>query len=119
MPQVRLNQIAGANRQAVVQSELASRHPGATIQNEVYLRMADGRRAIDPLTGRARRIDSVVIQNGRVVDSVEVTSLTARKTEQIRREIRIRNNGGTFIRDRSSGQLIDMSGTPTRVDRRN
>lgn len=115
---VRANQLAGASREALVRSELAAKYPGAVVQNEVYLRTVSGAHAIDPLTGTARRIDSIVIQNGRVVDSVEVTSLTANKTAQIRKEFRIRNNGGTFIRDRATGQLIDLSQTPTQVIRR-
>jgi exopolysaccharide biosynthesis protein len=115
---VRANQLAGASREALVRSELAAKYPGAAIQNEVYLRTASGARAIDPLTGTARRIDSVVIQNGRVVDSVEVTSLTASKDAQVFKEFSIRNNGGTFIRDRATGQLLDISQVPTQLARK-
>lgn len=109
---VRANQLAGASREALVRSELAAKYLGATIQNEVYLRTANGKRAIDPFSGEARRIDAVVIQNRRVVDSVEVTSLTANKDAQFLKEMNIRNNGGTFIRDRATGQLLDISQIP-------
>ncbi|WP_222927040.1 LysM peptidoglycan-binding domain-containing protein [Sphingomonas gilva] len=115
---VRANQLAGASREALVRAELAAQYPAGRIMSEVYLRSANGKRAIDPLTGTARRIDSVVIQNGRVLDAVEVTSMNANKTVQLRKELRIRNNGDTFVRDRASGQLIDISGTPTRTVRK-
>ncbi len=94
---VRANQLAGAGREALARAELEAKFPGASIQNEAYLRGANGKRAIDPLTGTARRIDSVVIQDGRVLDSVEVTSMTASKDAQVLKELRIRNNGGTYI----------------------
>jgi hypothetical protein len=115
---VNLNAHMGKVRQNLVESELRAQYPNATIQSEVYLRTASGARAIDPLTGTARRIDSVVIQNGRVLDSVEVTSLTANKRAQILKEQSIRNNGGTFIRDRATGQLIDIGQVPTQIIRR-
>jgi hypothetical protein len=115
---VRANQLAGASREALVRSELAARYPGATVQNEVYLRTASGQRALDPLTGQARRLDSVVIQGGRLLDSVEVTSLNANKAAQIAREMRIRQSGGTFIRDRATGALLDISQIPTRIVRK-
>jgi hypothetical protein len=114
---VRANQLAGASREALVRGQLAARNPGATIQNEVYLRTANGRRALDPLTGKARRLDSVVIRDGAVIDSVEVTSTTANKAAQIAKEMRIRNAGGIFVRDRITGALIDLSRIPTRVVR--
>ena len=63
-------------------------------------------------------IDSVVIQGGRVLDSVEATSMTANKRAQILKEQSVRNNGGTFIRDRATGQLIDISNVPTRIVRK-
>lgn len=115
---VRANQLAGSGREALARAELEALHPGASIQNEVYLRSANGKRAIDPFTGEARRIDSVVLQNGRALDSVEVTSQTANKAAQIAKENRIRNNGGTFVRDRATGNLIDISQVPTRIVRK-
>lgn len=102
----------------MVRAELGAKYPGATVQNEVYLRGANGKRALDPLTGEGRRIDSIVIQNGGVLDSVEVTSMNANKAAQIAKEMRIRNSGGTFIRDRATGNLIDISNVPTRIIRK-
>lgn len=116
---MRANQLAGSGREALARAELETQFPGASIQNEVYLRGANGKRAIDPFTGEARRIDSVVIQDGRVLDSVEVTSQTANKAAQIAKENRIRQNGGTFVRDRATGNLIDISQIPTRIVRKN
>jgi hypothetical protein len=115
---VRANQLAGASREALVRAELSATYPGAAVQNEVYLRLPTGARALDPLTGTARRIDSVVVQGGRVVDSVEVTSMTANKAAQIAREMRIRQSGGVFVRDRSSGNLLEIGQVPTRIVRR-
>lgn len=112
------NRIDGTARQALVDSELAVQYPLASIQSESYLRLGTGRRAIDPLTGTARRIDSVVIQDSRVLDSVETTSMTASKDAQILKEMRIREAGGTFVRDRSTGQLLDISEVPTRIVRK-
>jgi len=97
---------------------LERQNPGATVQREQYLRTADGRIAKDPLTGKARRIDHVVITNDVATDSVETTSLTATKAEQLAREGRIRSSGGVFVRDRTTGKLIDLSNVPTRIIRK-
>ena len=76
-------------------------------------------KAVDPFTGTGRRIDHVVIQNGRALDSVETTSQTATKAAQIAKENRIRQQGGTFVRDRGTGQLIDLKDVPTQIIRKN
>jgi YD repeat-containing protein len=112
------NQMAGASRQALVDRELALQYPNATVQSERYLRLENGERAIDPLSGTARRIDSVVVEKGAVLDSVETTSLTASKDAQILKEMRIRQSGGTFVRDKMTGQLVDISQIPTRIVRK-
>lgn len=116
---VRANQLAGSSREALARAELEALFPGASVQNEVYLRFADGKRALDPITGEGRRIDAVVLHNGRALDSVEVTSQTANKAAQIAKEMRIRENGGTFVRDRVTRNLIDVSQVPTRIVRKN
>ena len=115
---VRANQIAGAKRQALVDAELAEKYPDATIQSERTLRNADGTRAIDKVDGIGRRVDTVVIRDGKVIDVVETTSMTADKYAQIARENRIRAAGGTFIRDKTTGQLLDISQVPTREVRK-
>ena len=72
----------------------------------------------DPVTGEARRIDFVVVKDGKVVDSIEVTSKTADKTGQSAKETRIRENGGNYIRD-SNGNLIKIpDNVQTRIERR-
>ncbi|MEM6776421.1 MAG: hypothetical protein AAF670_02120, partial [Planctomycetota bacterium] len=51
-------------------------------------------------------------------DYQTVPSKTADKAAQIAKEARIRANGGTFIRDKFTRELIDVSNVPTRVTRR-
>jgi len=69
--------------------------------------------------GTGRRIDHVIIENNLGKYSIETTSKTAYKNAQLLKEIRIRNNGGVFIRDRITGELIDFSNIPTRIIRVN
>lgn len=60
----------------------------------------------------------MAIKNGKAVDSIEVTSITADKTEQSAKEERIRANGGNYIRD-NNGNLIEIpSDIYTRIERR-
>jgi hypothetical protein len=59
-----------------------------------------------------------VIQDGKAVRSVETTSMTADKAAQIAKENRIRESGGTFVRDKETGKLIDLKDVPTELDRR-
>ena len=114
------NLIAGEKRANLVLTDLQTKYPSATIQKEVYLRSADGRKAIDPLSNNeGRRIDFVVIENGKVIDSVEVTSMRANKLSQQAKEDNIRQNGGTFIKDRATGKLLDISNIKTTLERRN
>jgi hypothetical protein len=108
----------GTGREDLVAVELSEQYPGANVLAERFLRLADGKRAIDPLTGTARRIDFVVSKDGAALDAVETTSLTASKAAQIAKENRIRALGGTFVRDPATGALIDLSNTPTRIIRR-
>ena len=112
------NKQLGTARERSVAIELQQQYPGASVQAERILRTGDGLRAIDPLTGTARRIDHVVIQNGIVIDSVETTSLTANKAAQIAKENRIRQLGGTFVRDLETGQIVDLSNIQTRIVRK-
>lgn len=79
---------------------------GYIIEDEVYLRDKDGNIVRDPVTGERRRVDFVVIEDGKVIKSYEVTSLTAPKEDQMAKEARIRENGGNYIRDEETGELI-------------
>lgn len=63
----------------------------------------------DPDTGERRRVDTAVIENGRA-QTYEVTSPLANKTDQLDKERRILKSGGTYIRDRSTGDLVPVSG---------
>jgi RHS repeat-associated protein len=122
--QVVKNAVDGARREAEVYRELQQANPGADVLKQPYLRDASGKRAIDPRTGEARRIDNAVVQDGKVVDRVEVTSQrnfdNGGKRNQIDKEQRIINNGGTYIRG-TDGKLINFANptggvtTPSRV----
>lgn len=116
------NKIDGLRREGDVHDELKEKNPaekGYKIESEVYLRDENSNIMKDPVTGEARRIDFVVTKDGKVVDSVEVTSKTADKTAQLAKEERIRENGGNYIKD-SEGNLLRVSDDiHTRVERRN
>ena len=115
---LRINQESGYIREAEEAVQLKKENPTASVQSERYLRDADGKILKDPVTGEARRIDFAVIENGQVKKLVETTSLTASKTAQTLREGRIRAAGGTYIRDRQTHKLIDVSKVPTEIKRR-
>lgn len=120
--QIELNRIDGAAREAQVLSELEKDYPseeGYTVQSESYLRNETGEIVKDPVTGEARRIDLVVIKDGQVIKSVEVTSETAPKDVQSAKEDRIREAGGNFVKDQSTGELVQFaSGVKTEIVRR-
>lgn len=115
------NKEEGLRREIEVGEDLEEKYPeedGYKIESEVYLRDENGDIAKDKETGESRRIDYVVIKDGKVVDSIEVTSKTADKTEQSAKEERIRENGGNYIKD-SDGNLIEIpDNVKTRIERR-
>lgn len=115
------NKMDGLAREKEVAEELKSKYPpekGYQIVSEVYLRDKDGNIVKDTVTGEARRVDFIVVKNGKVVDSIEVTSKTANKMEQSAKEERIRDNGGNYIRD-NNGNLVEIPSTVhTRIERR-
>ena len=111
------NYVAGSRREQQTRTELAQQYPNGSVQDQQYLRDKNGNIAIDPNTGTARRLDHVVIVGGLVVDVVETTSLTASKNAQMQHEVETRNAGGTYIRDRNTGQLIEVSSV-SRIIRR-
>jgi hypothetical protein len=63
----------------------------------------------DPISEERRRVDTVVIEDGKA-QTFEVTSPTADKTKQIEKEINIHTEGGVFIRDRATRDLIPVNG---------
>lgn len=115
------NKIDGLRRENEVYDELKQKYPeteGYEIVSEAYLRDKDGNIIRDPVTGEGRRIDYVVVKDNKVVDSVEVTSPTADKTDQCAKEQRIREAGGNYVRT-ADGSLAEFpSDTQTRIDRR-
>lgn len=99
----------GAAREAKVAAQLKRENPGASVQNQQYLRDANGKIVKDPKTGEARRVDHAVIKDGKAT-TVETTSNTANKGAQSAKEDRIRDAGGTFVRDRETGKLCAVGG---------
>ena len=57
-----------------------------------------------------------MIQAGEARYLVETISKTADKAAQVAKDVRIRANGGTFIRDKVTRKLIDVSSIPTRIE---
>ena len=51
-------------------------------------------------------------------DGADVTSTTANKAEQFAKEERIRDAGGTFIKEPETQKLVNISGIPTELIRR-
>lgn len=119
--QIEKNREDGANREEKAYNELKQEYPeeeGYKVEREQYLRDKDGNIVKDPETGEARRIDFTASKDGKVVKSIEVTSETAPKDAQIAKEERIREAGGNFIKDRDTGQLVEIpKDTQTEVRR--
>lgn len=119
--QVVKNKRDGCERENKVEEELKEKYPeseGYQIVKEAYLRDENGNFVIDPVTGKRRRIDFIVVKDGKVVDSLEVTSMTAPKEEQLAKEDRIREQGGNYIYD-NNGNLVEFpEEIRTHVERR-
>jgi hypothetical protein len=115
------NKEEGLAREKEVGEELKEKYPpeeGYQILQEVYLRDKDGNIVKDPVTGEARRVDFMVVKDGKVVESIEVTSKTADKTEQTAKEERIRANGGNYVKDKD-GNLVEIpADVHTQIERR-
>jgi len=107
----------GTVRERANAARLAEQYPGASVQNQVYLRDANGKIVKNPITGSGRRLDHVIIENGSVRTIRETTSMTANKALQQAHEAAVRAAGGVFVRDRISGNLINVSDIPTLLDR--
>ena len=115
------NKEAGCRREGEVEQELDKKYPeskGYDVISEAYLRNENGEIVQDPISGERRRIDFVVVKDNSVIDSIEVTSETADKTQQMAKEGRIREAGGNFIRtyDGSLAKLPDD--LTTHIERR-
>lgn len=115
------NKEEGLRREAEVEEELEKKYPeseGYEIVSEAYLRDSEGKIVRDPETGEARRIDFVVVKDGKVVDSIEVTSETADKTGQTAKEERIREAGGNYIRTSDGSFAQYLNDLHTTIERR-
>lgn len=114
------NKVEGCRREQEVYAQLGEQYPeseGFKILSERYLLDKNGSMQRDPLSPHTcRRVDIVVADSeNNPIRSIEVTSVSASKEEQTAKESRIRDAGGTFVRDPDTGQLIDLSKTPTEI----
>lgn len=116
---------AGLLREDSARRILAGRYPNERIQAETYLLNRDGTRALDPLTGKARRIDFVMFSHGRVSRRFEITSQFADKRGQLAMEWRILSrtrsgrprSGPAYVLDRQTGKLVPVSSDVSQVMR--
>lgn len=115
------NKRNGIKREEEVGTELKEKYPeseGYHVIREAYLRDKDGNIVKDLEANEARRIDFVAVKDGKVVESLEVTSQTAPKDEQCAKEARIRENKGNYIK-LPDGSLAEFpKDTITRIERR-
>ena len=108
------NKVNGDAREAIALEHLKKQHPNATILKERYIRDVSGKSVRDVITNSRRRVDFVVIENGKVTGVYEVTSPTADKTAQMLKETEIRGNGGTRVKAPGrKGALYDISDIET------
>ena len=112
MAQVTKSKLEGTAREEKVMEDLISKNGEDNVIREAFLRDKDGVPIKDPETGEARRIDFIVKQGKKIIESIEVTSETASKTAQVAKEKRIleeaAKRGGAFIKDKS-GELIEFT----------
>ena len=106
---IKAYRVAGAAREASVAKRLAAANPNAKVQGQRALRTADGKKAVDPVTGKGRVVDHAVIKDGKA-STYETTSMGADKTGQMAKEQRILDNGGTFVRDKDTRELVPVNG---------
>lgn len=115
------NKIDGCRREKEVERELKEKYPerdGYQVLRERVLCDENGNPVIDKETGEKRRIDFVVVKDGKVVAMVEVTSKTAPKLDQMKKEYRIRDNGGNYVKDTNGNICRIPNNVETKVERR-
>ena len=119
--QIAQNREDGMRREAQVFDSLNIAYPesdGYRILEERYLLNENGEFASDPETGERRRLDFVVADgNGEACRVLEVTSPVAPKELQSAKESRIRDSGGTFVRDPETQRLVDVAKIQTEIIR--
>jgi len=105
------NAETGAQRAAKTAEKLAAENPGKVVQQERTLRDAAGNKVLDPVTGEGRRVDHAVIdQEAGTAKAYETTGDSVDKRLQQKKEERIRDAGGTYIRDKETRKLIPVEG---------
>ena len=87
------NAVKGDRRHQEFNAKIREKNPDATIQCECCLRDASGKSVKDPITEERRRVDTVVIEDGKA-QTFEVTSPTADKTKPIEKKVNIHTEGG-------------------------
>jgi hypothetical protein len=105
------NRENGKTREEQVKNELEEQYPkeeGYKIHEEVPLRDENGIIVIDEVTSETRRVDFMVEKDSKIIRSVEVTSKTAPKEAQMSKEQRIREQGGNYIKDKETSNLIEI-----------
>jgi hypothetical protein len=102
----------GAQREAKTASELATENPGKSVQRERTLRDAEGKKVTDPVTGEGRRVDHAVIdREANKAKTFETTGPNVNKSPQlVAKEQRIREAGGTHIRDKETRKIVPVEG---------
>ncbi|WP_133648435.1 RHS repeat-associated core domain-containing protein [Paraburkholderia flava] len=104
------NKEDGLAREARAKDILEQRYGKENVLSERYLRDANGKSVKDPITGERRRVDFVVKGQDGVWRPVEITSQTAPKFDQLAKELRIREMGGTFAKNPNTGEIIPVDG---------
>lgn len=102
----------GIAREEIVRDELCSAFGEKNVLREQYIRDCFGKIIKDPKTNEGRRIDFIVRKGDKVTHSIEVTSKFADKQAQNEKTARIlkeaKELGGAFIKDFSTGDLIEF-----------
>ncbi|MFK8280617.1 RHS repeat domain-containing protein [Capnocytophaga canimorsus] len=109
------NKVAGNAREAIAKTWLKNKFPNAEILKERYIRDIKGKSVRDAF-GSRRRLDFIVIEDGKVKGIFEVTSPTADKRTQLEKEMNIRGKaeGGAHIKAPGrKGALYDISNIET------
>ena len=116
------NRENGKRREDEAREDIRNQYPeeeGYRVIEQASFRDSDCNIVKDEQTGESRRADFVVIKDGKIEGVIEVTSDTADKTGQSAKEDRIREQGGNYIKDPDTGELIKIPDSiQTTIDRR-
>ncbi len=103
------NVVNGARREAEVAAELVKENPSKLVQGQRTLVDANGKKVVDPITGEGRRVDHAVIDPGtNTAKTFETTGPAVDKRLQLQKEQRIREQGGTFVKDKTTKQPVPV-----------